>query len=106
MRTMNKKQNLVIDPDIEEMLREIEESVTPYKLVLYNDECHEMYQVAFQIAKAIRCPLSQAFQLMLIAHHDGSVTLLETTEIKCRQAKQILDEIALDSEIISMDFVE
>jgi ATP-dependent Clp protease adaptor protein ClpS len=97
---------VVVDPDIEEMLdqitkkKETSKEEKLYKLILFNDDHHDMVEVSVQIIKAIKCTAEKAFQIMAVAHKTGQATVLVSSMDKVKKAGDILEEIDLAIDII------
>ena len=86
--------------DIEELLSDIEDKFKVYKLLLFNDDYHDMVEVMIQIMKAIRCSPERAKALMFEAHNTGSVAVLKGSKDTCQRAQKILEEINLETDLI------
>ena len=87
-----------IDSDIEEMLGEITDKGA--KLILYNDDHHDVMDVTMQVMKACECGARKAASIMLEAHTKGKAIALVGSKAKCEKAAGILREIALQCEVI------
>ena len=57
----------------------------PYKVILFNDETHDMIEVARQIIKAIHCSVEQATNIMLEAHRTGQAVVFTGSKERCHQ---------------------
>ncbi len=81
------------DPDTVTTTKPREETrarrIPPYHVILLNDDHHSMEFVVEVLCKALGCPLEQAVQLMLEAHHSGRSILWtgpkEVAELKQEQ---------------------
>lgn len=93
-------QTPTVDPDIIEMLAQIEEELGTYTVVLYNDENHSMEEVAAQIVKAIRCDVERACIIMLQAHFFGKSNVMRGPKELCKQIAETLCEIDLHVELL------
>lgn len=92
-----------IDADIEELLKEATKSVSkkedPYKLILYNDDNHDVLSVSMQIQKAIKCNHKKAVSIMMMAHKQGQAIVIRDTKKKCEKAEAILNEVGLGTKV-------
>lgn len=84
-----------VDKDIEELLRSVEKKERPFKVVLYNDDTHEMLEVVEQIALAVPCDVAKATELMLQAHKHGRACVKTGSKEACEKTKKILEDIQL-----------
>lgn len=71
----------------------------PRNVVLFNDECHDMAEVANQIMKAIHCGAGTAFNLMMEAHTTGRAIVFSGHLERCELVASILEEIRLGTRI-------
>jgi ATP-dependent Clp protease adaptor protein ClpS len=72
----------------------------PYKVILFNDESHNMYEVANQIIKAIHCSMEQALNIMLEAHTKGQAVAFTGSKERCELVVEILEQIKLTTDLI------
>jgi ATP-dependent Clp protease adapter protein ClpS len=72
---------------------------TPYKVILFNDDDHDMLQVTNQISKAISCDDTKAYLIMLEAHKNGRAIVYTGSREKCEHVETILAEIRLGTKI-------
>ena len=72
----------------------------PYKVILFNDETHDMIEVARQIIEAIHCSVEQATNIMLEAHRTGQAVVFTGSKERCELVAEILNEIQLTTDII------
>ncbi len=73
----------------------------PFKVVLYNDDWHTFDEVIVQLIKALHCSVDKAKSFAFEAHVKGS-TVIYTGELsQCLKITSVLEEIALNTEIIS-----
>jgi len=71
----------------------------PHNVVLFNDDHHDMGEVALQIIKAIRCDKGKALSLMMEAHLKGRAIVYTGGLEKCEQVETVLNEIRLGTKI-------
>ena len=67
--------------------------------MLFNDDKHELQDVVFQVAKALRCKLEEAVTITLAAHHKGKAVVTITTEENARRIAEVLREIDLKVDV-------
>jgi ATP-dependent Clp protease adaptor protein ClpS len=72
----------------------------PYKVILHNDECHEMLEVVGQIIKAIHCTYEHAVNIMMEAHSSGTAVVFTGGKERCELVAEILEQIKLTTDII------
>ena len=72
----------------------------PYKVILHNDDSHNMDEVAIQIIKAIHCTPEQALNIMMEAHSSGTAVVITCSKERCELVAEILEEIKLTVDII------
>ena len=95
-----------IDSDIEEMLKEITDKKEAtkkdklYKLILFNDDEHDVLEVSMQLIKALQCTAEKATQIMFEAHKTGQAVALVGTKEKVQKAARVLEEIDLKIDIV------
>lgn len=70
-----------------------------YRVMLFNDDKHELQDVVFQVAKALRCKLEQAVTITLAAHHKGKAVVTITTETNAQRIAEVLREIDLTVDV-------
>lgn len=97
---MSTKQDVQVDSDIHLMLDEIAQKAKVYNLILFNDDHHDMMQVARQLMKAVKCTRDQAVQIMMEAHMTGQAIALAGSLEEVKEAGRILEEIDLAIDII------
>lgn len=71
----------------------------PYKVILFNDEDHDMLEVSDQIIKAIHCTPDRAAAIMLEAHKNGRAIVITASLERCEHVESILSEIQLGTKI-------
>jgi ATP-dependent Clp protease adaptor protein ClpS len=89
-----------VDQDIEIMLDEIAKKQDMYNLILFNDDHHDMIQVAKQLIKAVKCTREKALRIMAEAHTSGQAIALTGTKDAAKQAGNVLMEIDLAIDIV------
>jgi len=72
----------------------------PYKVILFNDECHGMEEVVKQIMRATHCSAEQAINIMLEAHRTGQAVVFTGSKERCELVVEILEQIKLTTDII------
>ena len=71
------------------------------KVILYNDDWHTFEEVINQIIKAINCQFEIARDLTFEVHVRGKALVFSGDMKDCLRVSSILEEIALNTEIIS-----
>jgi ATP-dependent Clp protease adaptor protein ClpS len=71
----------------------------PYKVILFNDETHNTFEVENQIRKAINCNLQTAHGFMMEAHETGRVIVFYGLLEKCELVESVLSEIKLGTKL-------
>lgn len=94
-----------IDPDIESMLSELSDTLRPRRLILFNDDVHDMLEVIVQVIRARQaggqpCTSEEAKAIMLEAHSRGSAVVMEGLRKDLEKARAMLEAIELDCEIV------
>jgi ATP-dependent Clp protease adaptor protein ClpS len=85
-----------------EVIEEQENTITTEnKVVLFNDDWHTFEEVIVQIIKAIKCSFEQARSFAFEAHTNGKVVVFTGSIQDCLRVSSILEEIALNTQIIS-----
>ena len=97
---MGTKEEVKIDSDIELMLQEITKKQDMYNLILFNDDNHDMIEVAKQLVKAVKCAHDKALKIMMSAHQSGQAVAMTDTKDKVTTAGNILQAIDLAIDII------
>ncbi|MBX7244803.1 MAG: ATP-dependent Clp protease adaptor ClpS [Candidatus Sumerlaeaceae bacterium] len=72
------------------------------RVVLFNDDHHNMDEVVLQIIKAIHCPMSDAVQIMLKAHSSGRAVVIITDKAEADRVAGVLREIGLQVTVESI----
>jgi len=71
----------------------------PYKVILFNDDHHDMMEVALQIRKAINCSAERALNIMAEAHSTGRAIVFTGNLERCELVDSILGEIRLSTKV-------
>jgi len=71
------------------------------KVILYNDDWHSFEEVINQLIKAISCPFEVARDLTFEVHVKGKALVFGGGMKDCLRVSSVLEEIALNTEIIS-----
>jgi len=71
----------------------------PHNVILFNDNTHDMIEVAYQITIAINCNPERAMNIMLEAHSKGRAIVFSGTKERCELVAGILEEIRLSVKI-------
>lgn len=72
-----------------------------FKVILYNDDWHTFDEVINQIIKAVGCSYELARNLTFEVHVKGKAIVYSGEMKDCLRVSSILEEIALNTEIIS-----
>jgi ATP-dependent Clp protease adapter protein ClpS len=94
-----------IDPDIELMLSDLSETLRPRRLILFNDDEHDMLEVIVQIIRARNaagkpCTAEEAKAIMLEAHTRGEALVMGGPVEPLRRARETLESIELRCDIV------
>ena len=71
------------------------------RVVLYNDDWHSFEEVIVQLMKATKCPFEQARDFAFEVHVKGKAIVFNGTITTCLKVSSILEEIALNTQIIT-----
>jgi ATP-dependent Clp protease adapter protein ClpS len=71
----------------------------PWKVILYNCNCHDFDEVILGLQKATGCSLEQASWIANEAHHVGRAVCYEGSLDDCRKVVGILRSIRLQVEM-------
>jgi ATP-dependent Clp protease adaptor protein ClpS len=71
----------------------------PAKVILFNDNMHTFDEVIGQLIKAISCSRSRAEAYAWEVHNTGKAGVFEGPMDECLRVSQILEEIALHTQI-------
>jgi ATP-dependent Clp protease adapter protein ClpS len=66
-----------------------------YRVMLFNDESHQMDEVVLQLVKALRCCIEDAVEIMLKVHTCGQAVVIISSRSEAERVAGILREIAL-----------
>lgn len=89
----NQKEDVFVDDEISIALS--------CKVILYNDDWHSFEEVINQLIKAINCSFETARNLTFEVHVKGKALVFTGDMKDCLRVSSILEEIALNTEIIS-----
>jgi len=73
----------------------------PYRVILFNDTWHSFDEVIDQIVKAVQCSYDKAREFAFEAHVKGKAEVYKGDLNKCLKVSAILEEIALNTQIVS-----
>lgn len=71
------------------------------RVVLYNDDWHSFDEVIIQLMKATKCTFEQARDFSFEVHVKGKAIVFNGTMTGCLKVSSILEEIALNTQIIT-----
>lgn len=71
------------------------------KVILYNDDWHTFEEVINQLIKATNCPFEIARDLTFEVHVKGKAIVFSGDMKDCLRVSSVLEEIALNTEIVS-----
>ena len=93
----------VIAPDLDEAKQEISDDSTSsgsiYRVILYNDDHHDIDEVMVQVQKATGCPIERAESITIEAHFTGRAVCFKGQRSDCQRVCRVLREIRLQCEI-------
>ena len=95
---------MLSDPKTGKFDPEYEEDISvknPYRVILFNDAWHSFDEVINQIIKAVQCSYDKARDFAFEAHVKGKAEVYKGDLNKCLKVSSILEEIALNTQIIS-----
>ena len=95
-----------IDPDIEEMLSQVSDTLRSRRLILFNDDTHDMLEVVVQVIRARQvggqpCTPEDAKRIMLEAHSKGQAVVMEGALDDLKRARAMLEAIDLRCDILN-----
>jgi ATP-dependent Clp protease adapter protein ClpS len=70
-------------------------------VLLFNDDWHTFEEVILQIIKATKCSFDQARSFAFEAHTNGKAVVFTGSMQDCLRVSSVLEEIALNTQIIS-----
>jgi len=71
------------------------------RVVLYNDDWHTFEEVITQLIKAINCSFEQGSSYAFEVHTKGKAIVFSGSMQDCLRVSSVLEEIALNTQIIS-----
>ncbi len=71
------------------------------KVILYNDDWHTFEEVINQLIKAINCSFETARNFTFEVHVKGKALVFNGDMKDCLRVSSVLEEIALNTEIVS-----
>ena len=74
-----------------------------YRVILYNDDYHDVEEVIGQVMKACECNEERAVEITAQAHFTGRAVCYKGGKNKCHKVAKILREIRLQCEVDSDD---
>ena len=94
-------------PNLAPLIEEIEELElddgsgigSDYRVILYDDDHHDIEDVVNQVMKATACSFERAAQITLEAHHKGRAICYHGARQKCQSVASVLREIRLQCEV-------
>jgi len=89
------------DEYFEEEVSEDTEIGLPFKVILYNDDWHSFDEVILQLIKAVHCSYEEARSHAFEVHVKGKSVVFAGSINKCLQVSSILEQIALNTQVIS-----
>ena len=72
-----------------------------YRVILYNDDYHDVEQVIGQVMKACECDEERAVEITAQAHFTGRAVCYKGGKGKCHKVAKVLREIRLQCEVDS-----
>ena len=88
-------------PELEITNDEDTSELNASRVILYNDEWHSFDEVIVQLIKAISCTFEQARDFAFEVHVKGKAIVFSGTMKDCLRVSSILEEIALNTQIIT-----
>jgi len=73
----------------------------PCKVLLFNDDWHTFDEVIIQLIKAVKCSFETARAYAFEVHVKGKAQVFNGQLEECLKVTSILEEIALNTQIIS-----
>jgi len=71
------------------------------RVILYNDDWHTFEEVIVQLIKATKCNFDQARSYAFEVHVKGKAIVFNGSIKDCLKVSSVLEEIALNTQIIS-----
>jgi len=75
------------------------DSITPARVILFNDDWHTFDEVIGQLIKALGCSSGKAEAIAFEAHSKGKAMVYEGAMAECLRINGVLEEINLNTEI-------
>ena len=72
-----------------------------FRVILYNDDFHDMDEVVLQLQKATGCTIEEAAHITIEAHTKGRAVCYRGDRDDCQRVARILREIRLQCEVDS-----
>ena len=88
-------------PSIDVIEEEDTTSGTENRVVLYNDDWHTFDEVIVQLIKAINCAYDKARSYAFEVHTKGKAIVFSGSIKECLKVSSVLEEIALNTQIIA-----
>jgi hypothetical protein len=73
-----------------------------WQTILYDCDCHEFWDVVYQIMLAIRCTKTTASRYASTAQDFGLVAVYKGEKEKCEQVADVLGSIGLDVKVTAL----
>lgn len=94
-----------LHPEAEKQFEIVDEVETTDKtacrVILYNDDWHTFDEVIVQLIKAVKCSFEQARDYAFEVHVKGKSIVYSGSMNECLRVTSILEEIALNTQIIT-----
>ncbi len=98
---MSMEKEIKQTPEIDILIEEDTTISLACKVVLYNDDWHTFEEVIVQLIKAVKCSFDEARNYAFEVHVKGKSIVYSGSMNECLKVTSILDEIALNSQIIT-----
>jgi ATP-dependent Clp protease adaptor protein ClpS len=72
----------------------------PWKVVLFNCDCHTFDEVENVVMKATRCTLSRARQISNEVHHRGSAVVYDGPLERCEAVADVIGSVGLRVKVV------
>lgn len=72
----------------------------PYKVILLNDDQHNIDDVSYQIMKALRCPIKTALSFIKEIQTKGEAIIFIGNREHCELIEEILLQINLNTKVL------
>jgi ATP-dependent Clp protease adaptor protein ClpS len=67
-----------------------------FRVLLFNDDSHQIVEVVLQLIKALKCSAEDALQITMRAHTKGQAVVTITSRKEASRIADVLREIALE----------